>query len=162
MLWALLLLVAAVWAVRSLPRMWVERRRSAPIARPALRQADRAEGVATRPSGVASHSSDVAIRAAVAARPAPQGMDRSRVLVRRRQVMVVLVLAAVGTLILAAVAGTREPLIAHLAADTLLAWYVVMLRRIKVTQAAAEALREMSEREEETFYLPRVKVVPSR
>ena len=162
MLWALLLLVAAVWAVRSLPRMWVERRRPAPIARPALRQAETAAGGAVGTSGGTRRNSDVATGPAIAPGPAREPIDRSRVLVRRRRVMVVLVLAALGTLILAVLAGTLGPMIAHLAADTALAWYVVMLRRIKVTQAAAEALRDMSEREEETFYLPRVKVVQSR
>ena len=159
MLWALLLLVAAVWAVRALPRLWVERRRPPPVASQVLAKRDAAPEAVARMSGGGYRSSAGATGPDVTSR---KETDRSRVLIRRRRVMVVLLFFAVGTLALAAVTGALGLLVAHLAVDTAIAWYVVMLRRIKAMQAAADALRRMSEREEETFHLPRVKVVQSR
>ena len=58
-------------------------------------------------------------------------VNRNRVLARRRIMLVLLLLAAVGTLVAALMTGSRTLLYVHIAIDAAVACYVAMLVQIK-------------------------------
>ena len=156
MAWALFLLVAGIWAVILLPPLWADRRTS-PLS--ATRRFSKRVGQPERigrPSHDTYHSSG-GLSGAV-----ENGLDRAGVLSRRRWAVAALVAASIGTLAMAAVFRSLWMLGLHGVVDAMLIWYVVMLRRIKELQKAAESSRLRSEQEDEMLYSPRVRVIQSR
>lgn len=156
MAWALFLLVAGIWAVFLLPPLWADRRTS-PLS--AARRVSTLTGQSER-IGRSSH--DTYHSSGGASGAVGDGSDRAGVLSRRRRVIVTLVATAIGTM--AAVVAFKSLWMVglHVVVDGTLIWYIVMLRRIKELQAAAESLRVISEQEEEIRYLPKIRVVQSR
>ena len=87
--------------------------------------------------------------------------NRNRVLARRRIMLVLLLLAAVGTLVAALMTGSRTLLYVHIAIDAAVACYVAMLVQIK--QRRRMELAQFGEPEaaaDETS--ARIRVVASR
>lgn len=101
----LVILLVAVWGAFVLPSFW--RRETSVTAR----------------------------QRTAAPRPAPQtgmaGMDRQRVLARRRMALVTLGVLAVLTLAIAIITGSTPILILSLIVDVLLAGYIAILLQIK-------------------------------
>ena len=136
---ALFLLIAAVWAVFLLPPLWAGWYSSpSSSTRRYSKMSDRLEDTRL-PSHDTYHSSGGANGAG------PRDRDRAGKLARRRRVLFVLTAAALGTLLSAAVFRSVWMLVLHAAAGAMLVWYMVMLRRIKGRERAAEAVRVRTE-----------------
>lgn len=150
MAWALFLVVAGIWAVFLLPPLWADRRPSffSPTRRQAL--AGTAQRGGTPPNTYQSPSHPVGGGAV--------GHDRATVLTRRRRALMILGGTALTSLVAVVVFGGRWLLVVHGAADVLLVWYVVMLRRIATVSREMVALAAESEDELE---MPRVRVIGS-
>ena len=161
MAWALFLVIACLWAVCILPPLWADRRTSwlGPNRRAArLTEQPEQAGRAPRDTYHSSAPGPVAPVEAVAS-----GMASAAILSRRRQAVVTLATAAIGTLVAAVIFRSLWIIGSHLAFDALLIWYMAMLRQIKDRQRAAELESMASEQETEMmFYSSRVRVVQSR
>lgn len=150
MAWALFLVVAGIWAVFLLPPLWADRRPSffSPTRRQALDGPGRHGG--TPPNTYQSPSHPVG--------GGVGGLDRAAVVTRRRRALTIFVGTALVSLVAVVVFGGRWLLVLHGAADALLIWYVVMLRRITTASREMAALAAVADDEVET---PRVRVVGS-
>lgn len=122
------LLIAGVWAAFLLPPALANRRLS-PLSSTEefsklTRQLGRARDVSTDSPEV------LALQSAAA-----NGVDRGRVLTRRRRILVGLVSLVLVTLLAAIAFGSVQLLLLNLLADAGLIWYIVMLLQIKARQA---------------------------
>jgi hypothetical protein len=79
-------------------------------------------------------------------------LTRRRVLARRRRTLVVLAFLAVGTLAVAILRGSTTLLIAHIAIDGVIAWYLAMLVQIRQRRESSFVvdLRQEEETDAET------------
>lgn len=152
MAWALFLGIAGIWAVFLLPPLWADRRPSSVSA--ARRRAGLDEpGEATATARTTYQSPGHP------AGRAPEGLDRSAILLRRRRVLLALAGAAFVSLVGAVMVGGPWLVGLHGAVDALLVAYVVMLRRI--AQARRSSAPFEAEYEYEMSDVSRVRVVQS-
>ena len=124
------LLIAGVWAAFLLPPALANRRLS-PIS------STEEFSKLTRQLGKVRDAQTDAPEIAVIRDAADAGVDRDRVLARRRQILVALAVIVVTTLVGAIAAGNVQLLLLHLLADAAIVWYIVMLLQIKARQTAA-------------------------
>jgi hypothetical protein len=87
--------------------------------------------------------------------------NRNRVLVRRRLMLILLLLSAVGTLVAALMTGSRTILYVHIAIDAAVACYVAMLVQIKQRRRLESAQLQEPEAPADDA-APRIRVVASR
>jgi len=121
------LLIAGVWAAFLLPQAFANRRLSPMSSTEEFSKLTRQLGKAR---DLSTDSPEVmALQAAVA-----NGVDRHRVLARRRRILIALASIVIGTLIAAIAFGNVQLLLLNLLADAGLIWYVVMLLQIKARQ----------------------------
>jgi len=148
MIW--FLVIAGVWAAFLLPPM-LAARRSSPLS------STEKFSKLTRGLGNARSVSTDAPEVAAVYAAAAAGLDRERVLARRRRVLILLVATVVGTLVAAIAYGSVQLLMLNLLADAGLVWYVVMLLQIKARQVAATAVVDI--RPLETTGRPQFQVI---
>lgn len=132
--WALFLVVAAVWAMFFMPRWWADRASHNPGS--ALPDSE-----ALRPSnsetGLGRMIGRVLVRSGEAGNTVSH---REAVLARRRRVAVILLSAAVASLVGWFVLNSLWMILIHVVADAVLAWYIMMLRRIRTFREDVNAL----------------------
>lgn len=131
MMW--FLLIAGVWAAFLLPPV-LANRRSSPLS------STEEFSKLTRGLGNARSSITDAPEVAAVYRAAAAGLDRERVLARRRRILVALVATVIVTLIGAIATGNVQLLLLNLLIDAGLVWYVVMLLQIKARQGSVETV----------------------
>jgi uncharacterized protein YycO len=124
------ILIAGVWAYYLIPSM-VGARRDAPLSSAA--QFDR---LTRMMADVQRDQYD-----------ARRSSERSRVLVRRRRTIVIAGLLAVASLGMAWRFQSMNWLLAHLAVDVLIAWYVAMLMQLRQQRAVRTAERYFGDSE---------------
>lgn len=123
MLWALFLLIAAVWAIFLIPPLWADRRSFFRAGQRGGRTAG-----SDRPSDRTSPSTS-------GGRITGPGRA-GRVIARRKRSLVGLGVTAIGTLAAVAVFGGVPLIIVHVLADLALVAYVAALRRIAVRRVS--------------------------
>ena len=146
----LFLVIAGVWAAFLLPPM-LQSRRSSPLS------STEEFSKLTRGLGNARSVSTDAPEVAAVYTAAAAGLDRERVLGRRRRILILLVATVVGTLVGAIANGSVQLLMLNLLADAGLVWYVVMLLQIKARQLAATTVLDI--RPLETTGRPQFRVI---
>lgn len=147
----LFLLIAAVWAVFLLPPLWAGWYYSPTTS-------TRRFSKLTAPLDDAPVPSRDTYRSSGGGR----AQERARKLARRRRVLSVLAAAAFGTLIVAVLSRNIWMVVLHISAGAALAWYAVMLRRIKERERPAKAARPRLESKGSTAKRYRPEAVSSR
>ena len=150
MAWALFLVVAGIWAFFLLPPLWADRRLTSLVG--ARSQSGLGEPMqSSAPVQSTYHSPKHS------GGPDGERLDRAVILARRRRAL--LILAGGATASLVALVVFRGPWLVglHGAADALLIWYVVILRRLERARRNS-ALRSLG-LEERMLETSRVRVV---
>ena len=154
---ALLLVVACIWAVFTLPPLVADRRlvsgRRVVTSRSRIPDPGQADGSSSpnpRPSSSLVDSEN-------------KGNGRRTILARRRRVLMVLVAAAVASLVGLVTIGGTWLVGFHVAMDVMLVCYVMMLRRIQKLRQDRELIPSLTpfQPDGETISTPLVKVVQS-
>ena len=155
MAWALLLVVAGIWALFLLPPAWVDRRAGSvvPLRHVPSRTA--------KPTLVAEPSFNTPQSSGGVGVKADSGSGHASVLSRRRRVFLVLVVAVIGTLAASITLGGLWMIGLHVVVDVLLIWYVIWLRSMVKYRQEAKAYRFMLEQMDEAPDIPRVRIVQS-
>lgn len=147
----LFLLIAAVWAVFLLPPLWAGWYYSPTTS-------------TRRFSKLTAPLDDIPLpsRDTYRSSGGRTARERARKLARRRQVLLVLAAAAFGTLALAAASRNIWMVALHISSGAALAWYAVMLRRIKEREKPARPVRPRLESMGSTARRYRPEAVSSR
>lgn len=132
----LLVLIAGVWAAFLLPPA-LQSRRSSPL------NSTEEFSELTRQLGRARSAQTNLTELAVVHEAAAAGIDRDRVLARRRLILMGLIGTVVVTLIAAIAGGNLQLLLVHIMFDAGLVWYIAMLLQIKARQQAAESILDI-------------------
>ena len=152
MLWGLFLLIAAVWAVFLIPPLWADRRS---FLLEAGRRSAWAHASVSSPTD--TYRSPPDSRGSMT-----QRSTGSRVLVRRKRVLIGLGIAVIASLAAILTIGGSTFVTIHVLVDLALFWYVVTLRGIAVRRQTARLAERVDEQADEALYDSRVKVVHSR
>ena len=152
MLWGLFLLIAAVWAVFLIPPLWADRRSF-------MLEAGRRSA---RASSSGSSSNDTYRSPPNTGRAEKADASSSRIVVRRKRVLIGLAIAVIGSSAAIVFFGGIAFVTIHVLVDLALVWYVATLRRMAVRRHVAVLAQTVEEQADEALYGSRVRVVQSR
>ncbi len=140
MLWALFLLIGAIWALFLIPPMWADRRSF-------FRAAQRRSRAAERNPVSGDARTTVPMTQAVMARRAYS----QEMLTRRKNRLIALVVAVAGTLAMLLLLRAPGLLILHILADLALIAYVATLRRLNLRKTGGIAGRRIDDQMQQDY-----------